>query len=679
MEDFKRYVPISKVDPEQHMVYGYATTEALDAQGEVVKLDAVKDALPDYMKFANIREMHQPKAVGKAKQATMDAKGLYLGVKVVDTDAWEKVKEGVLQGFSIGGAVVSKIDDVITKLKLSEISLVDRPANPEALIEVYKGEDIMPNKELKKEAQDVITLASIIQQLTNMIPEEQQEGDKVTVMALNSAITALKPAINQENSEPEIPMETMVWSEKTKDLSKAGIPEGSVGCPNCVGQPGAVGMINGQVCPECGGKGYVDADQVAANAPDKKVTENNHAEVGANQKETPKMSDVTSIESADKTKDLEKVAARDDVKPSEGKDKYGDVEFADETNKKYPLDTEEHVRAAASYFGMPKNRSKYSEADQKTIDNKISAAEKKFGIGEDNKKSDMPEFNLEMPTDEEITAGLNKQGITASQEMIDQVKFAHAGAIMENIQKIQAVTDKKAETDNEITKALNVVKEEMNKNMAKNTPQPFVYGRMVKNEIDITGNGQVETVTAPEATKPVEPTVEPVTPEATPESLPSKMPAEEVNTPEATVTPETPEAPATDVVTSADVAAIEAPVNPEIPTDTPTVPAESEKMSKIESNSQLAKVEARLSKLEKLDAEIKNLEERLVKVENTPAEVKAKAGYLVEKFENNISDELVKLEKEADDFSKVLNENPTRENQAHAQELMSKIMKAKRN
>ncbi len=62
--------------------------------------------------------------------------------------------------------------------------------------------------------------------------------------------------------------------------------------------------------------------------------------------------------------------------------------YADATNKKYPLDTPEHVRAAASYFGMPKNRAKYSAADQKTIDGKIDAATKTFGIGDEAKKMD---------------------------------------------------------------------------------------------------------------------------------------------------------------------------------------------------------------------------------------------------------------------------------------------------
>ena len=135
------YAPIEKTDEEQRMVYGYASTEALDSQGEVVKVDALKKAISDYMRFANIREMHQPSAVGKTKKAQIDAKGMYIAAKVVDDMAWTKVKEGVYNGFSIGGRVLQQVDNEITDLKLSEISLVDRPANPDAVFDVWKMED----------------------------------------------------------------------------------------------------------------------------------------------------------------------------------------------------------------------------------------------------------------------------------------------------------------------------------------------------------------------------------------------------------------------------------------------------------------------------------------------------------------------------------------------------------
>lgn len=137
------YGDICKIDEEQRMVWGYASTEAVDHSGEVIKKDAIEQALEDYMQFANIREMHQLSAVGVAKEAQVDERGLYLGAKVVDDNAWNKVKEGVYRGFSVGGKVQardSKNKKVITKLSLSEISLVDRPCNPEAVFDVFKAE-----------------------------------------------------------------------------------------------------------------------------------------------------------------------------------------------------------------------------------------------------------------------------------------------------------------------------------------------------------------------------------------------------------------------------------------------------------------------------------------------------------------------------------------------------------
>jgi hypothetical protein len=156
------YGDICKIDEEQRMVWGYASTEAVDQSGEVIKKDAIQEALDDYMQFANIREMHQLSAVGVAKEAQVDDKGLYIGAKVVDDNAWTKVIEGVYRGFSVGGKVKardSKNKKVITKLSLSEISLVDRPCNPEAVFDVFKAEgiDMDPNQEAAATSPELAT------------------------------------------------------------------------------------------------------------------------------------------------------------------------------------------------------------------------------------------------------------------------------------------------------------------------------------------------------------------------------------------------------------------------------------------------------------------------------------------------------------------------------------------
>ncbi len=75
-----------------------------------------------------------------------------------------------------------------------------------------------------------------------------------------------------------------------------------------------------------------------------------------------------------------KIDRRDDVNPDEGLHEYGDVEFADSTNHKYPIDSPEHVRAAWSYINQKDNAAKYDAGEVKTIKDRIKQAAKKHGV-----------------------------------------------------------------------------------------------------------------------------------------------------------------------------------------------------------------------------------------------------------------------------------------------------------
>lgn len=68
------------------------------------------------------------------------------------------------------------------------------------------------------------------------------------------------------------------------------------------------------------------------------------------------------------------IAKREDVNPKEGLSEYGNVTFADAKNKRYPIDTEAHIRAAWNYIGQAKNAAKYEAAEVATIKRKIIAA-----------------------------------------------------------------------------------------------------------------------------------------------------------------------------------------------------------------------------------------------------------------------------------------------------------------
>jgi hypothetical protein len=75
-----------------------------------------------------------------------------------------------------------------------------------------------------------------------------------------------------------------------------------------------------------------------------------------------------------------KIDRRDDVNPEEGERKYGDVEFADAVNNKYPIDTAEHVRAAWSYINQQDNAAKYDEDEVETMKERINRAAKKYDV-----------------------------------------------------------------------------------------------------------------------------------------------------------------------------------------------------------------------------------------------------------------------------------------------------------
>jgi len=307
-DKLNRYFQITKRDDEQRMVYGYCSTESVDSQGETVTKDAMAAAWDDYMQFANVREMHGNSAAGIVKEYDFDDNGVFIGVKVVDNNAWNKVVEGVYKGFSIGGKKLKDGYDAITKtitgLKLTEISLVDRPSNPDALITVWKADDATP------------------------------EVDPVNELA---------------------------------DMLR---------------------------------KGEIDAARLL---------------------------------------ELAKADKKDDGKEH----KYGNVEYADTKNDKYPIDTEKHIRAAWSYINMPKNQKGYTDKEVESIKANIVAAWKDK-IDKDGPPSADDE-NAEKFAHSEIRKGLHLIFTPASDDVTkraDDVKkgmyaVANLASLLTSLQCIQ--------------------------------------------------------------------------------------------------------------------------------------------------------------------------------------------------------------------------------------------------
>jgi Family of unknown function (DUF6582) len=71
-----------------------------------------------------------------------------------------------------------------------------------------------------------------------------------------------------------------------------------------------------------------------------------------------------------------RIHRRKDADPAEGVKKYGKTRFADQTNKKYPIDTPGRIKAAWAYIHQPSNAGKYSASERRTIQSRIRQAAK---------------------------------------------------------------------------------------------------------------------------------------------------------------------------------------------------------------------------------------------------------------------------------------------------------------
>ncbi|HYC33791.1 MAG TPA: DUF6582 domain-containing protein, partial [Gemmatimonadales bacterium] len=72
-----------------------------------------------------------------------------------------------------------------------------------------------------------------------------------------------------------------------------------------------------------------------------------------------------------------RIHRRRDADPAEGKRKYGEAEFADPVNNKYPIDTPGRIKAAWAYVHQPTNAAKYTPSERRTILGRIRRAAKR--------------------------------------------------------------------------------------------------------------------------------------------------------------------------------------------------------------------------------------------------------------------------------------------------------------
>lgn len=157
------FIPITKVDAAQRLVYGVLASETVDKTGEVFDYESSKPFVKEWSgeiekatggkSQGNLRFMHTKEVVGKFTQVECDdaSKSVLVCAKVSDNTRWNQVLEGEVSGFSVGGSYEKRWTDPDGlkryTAKPSEGSLVDNPANADCHFSMIKADGTI---ELKK-------------------------------------------------------------------------------------------------------------------------------------------------------------------------------------------------------------------------------------------------------------------------------------------------------------------------------------------------------------------------------------------------------------------------------------------------------------------------------------------------------------------------------------------------
>lgn len=133
--------PFTGRDIESRMVYGYASTGAVDSHGTVFEPSWWPNAIQAYLQDRSISALHTTPNVGFAPILEATERGLWIGARVEDNDVWTNVASGKWNGFSIRAVPLSREERLIDGKKvqyfprfvLLDITIGPLPSNEEAV------------------------------------------------------------------------------------------------------------------------------------------------------------------------------------------------------------------------------------------------------------------------------------------------------------------------------------------------------------------------------------------------------------------------------------------------------------------------------------------------------------------------------------------------------------------
>lgn len=101
MEKHVIRVPITRLDIEKHMVYGYASTGRVDAYDTIFDPAWWPHAISGYLEDRKLSSMHDENNVGTVPILEIDEDGLWIGADIINLDEWDRILSGEYNGFSI--------------------------------------------------------------------------------------------------------------------------------------------------------------------------------------------------------------------------------------------------------------------------------------------------------------------------------------------------------------------------------------------------------------------------------------------------------------------------------------------------------------------------------------------------------------------------------------------------
>lgn len=160
--EFKIIDKLAYKEGEDLIIEGVVNSDSVDAHEEIVDPDAVMESKAFYMKFPTVRLMHDANSIGKTLDLWKDGNKVYAKVRIdgEEEKVIKKILKGTLKAFSIGFRAL-KVEQFcpekdkngnlkcywkFVKIMLVEISLVDSPANRDAVVTSTYYKSLTANK-----------------------------------------------------------------------------------------------------------------------------------------------------------------------------------------------------------------------------------------------------------------------------------------------------------------------------------------------------------------------------------------------------------------------------------------------------------------------------------------------------------------------------------------------------